>query len=211
MKSTRAHGDATRERILDVALPLFAAHGFAGTSVRAVASAAGVNVATLAYHFADKEGLYDTVVQRLHHDLAADLERLTASPPAAADPRALLRAWLGIGWRFAVAHREHLRLLVRHVLDHGAQPSVILERWSDPLLARADAILGTLRPDLGLPRRRLLVLALMHLIVRLVLENPAQLSAMSGIAENRLENELLDWLTEVAARELGLTPADGGL
>ena len=36
----------TRERVLASALPLFAEHGYAGTPVRAIAAAAGVNVAT---------------------------------------------------------------------------------------------------------------------------------------------------------------------
>jgi hypothetical protein len=122
----------------------------------------------------------------------------------------VLRSWVAVGWSFCRAHRDHLRLLLRHVLDHGAQPDVILDRWSGPLLARADGLIGALRPDLPPVRRRLLVLGLMHLTVRLVLENPAQLATMSGIAEDRLETEIIDWLTSVAGRELGLTPADGG-
>ena len=61
-RKQRADGARTRERILAEALPLFAARGFAGTSVRQVAAAAEVNVATLAYHFSDKQGLYDAVV-----------------------------------------------------------------------------------------------------------------------------------------------------
>jgi AcrR family transcriptional regulator len=198
-KTTRADGDRTRERILEVALPLFARHGFAGTSVRTIASAAGVNVATLAYHFTDKEGLYDTVVQRVHLDMSGEI----LEPPPGG-PREILRFWIQSGYRFAQSHREHIQLLLRHVLDHGSLPQVVLDRWSEPLLSRAETIVALFRPDLPRQRHRLLVMSLQHLTVRLVLEDPRQLSQMSGIPEDRLEDELIDWLTTLAAHELGM-------
>lgn len=197
---TRPDGDRTRERILEVALPLFAAHGFAGTSVRTIAGAAGVNVATLAYHFQDKEGLYLTVVQRLHEDLAAHFPAL----PALGDPAAALRALMGIGWRFCREHRSHLQLMYRHLLDHGQQPQVVLDRWSGPLMQRAEALVGAFRPDWTPVQRRLLVVSFMHLTVRMVLEDPAQLAAMVGVPVERVEDEAVAWLAAMAARELGL-------
>lgn len=204
MSKPRSDGDRTRERILEVALPLFAHHGFAGTSVRAVGAAAGVNVATLAYHFQDKQGLYDAVVQRLHEDLATDLAGRLAQGAATTEPRELLRSWLREAWRFSDEHREHQRLLLRHVLDHGRQPDVILERWSDPLMERAGALVGLLRPDMADHQRRLLVLTLMHLTVRLVLEDRRQLAHMAGLPEEGIEDRVVDWLTTVAALQLGL-------
>lgn len=200
MTRTRTDGDRTRERIIEVALPLFAAHGYAGTSVRTVASAAGVNVATLAYHFSDKEGLYDTIVQRLHTELA---EGFPSDPPAGT-PAEVLRWWTRAGWTFVNDHRDHVRLLVRHLLDHGALPEVVLDRWSEQLLVRADAIVAVFRPDWPSSRRRLLVLSMMHLVVRLAIEDRGQLSAMTGIPQDRLEEEIVDWLASMLARELGL-------
>ena len=76
-------GAKTRDGVLDVALPLFARHGFAGTSIRMVAREAKVNVATLAYHFGDKRGLYQAVLERLYVEVRqamASME-LTISAP----------------------------------------------------------------------------------------------------------------------------------
>jgi len=56
----------TRERIIDAAGELFAAHGFRGTTVRDICSQAGVNVAAVNYHFGDKEALYGEVLRHLH-------------------------------------------------------------------------------------------------------------------------------------------------
>ena len=55
---------ATREKILDAAEQLLINKGFAGTSLRAIASHAEVNLAASNYHFGCKEGLFAAVVHR---------------------------------------------------------------------------------------------------------------------------------------------------
>lgn len=61
---TSSHADAAcaqpaaRERLLLAGLRLFAHQGFAKTSTRELAEAAGVNVAAISYYFGDKAGLY---------------------------------------------------------------------------------------------------------------------------------------------------------
>ena len=57
-RTSRSDGEDTRARLLQAALQLFSERGFAQTSVRAIAEAAGTNVAAIAYHFGDKAGLY---------------------------------------------------------------------------------------------------------------------------------------------------------
>jgi AcrR family transcriptional regulator len=47
-----------RSVILDAARPLFAEHGYRDTTMRAIAQAAGVDVALVAYYFGNKEGLF---------------------------------------------------------------------------------------------------------------------------------------------------------
>lgn len=58
---TRPPGVESRERLLHAALRLFAAQGFAKTSIREIASTAGVNIAAISYYFGDKAGLYRTL------------------------------------------------------------------------------------------------------------------------------------------------------
>jgi AcrR family transcriptional regulator len=56
--------DGTRDRILRTAERLFAARGFNGVSVRELAAAAQVNIASIGYHFKSKEGLLSEVYRR---------------------------------------------------------------------------------------------------------------------------------------------------
>src|ERR1044072_7944760 len=56
--------EGTRERILRTAERLFAERGFNGVSVRELAAAAQVNIASIGYHFDSKEGLLSEVYRR---------------------------------------------------------------------------------------------------------------------------------------------------
>ncbi len=107
---------ATRARLLDAALALFARHGYAGTSVRAIAARAGVATGLLYAHFDGKE----TLLGALFEQSMADVRRSFAIADAA-DPRDRLAALV----RGAVA-------LVRANLDFWrlgyavrTQPSVV--------------------------------------------------------------------------------------
>ena len=51
-------GDVTRQKLLNAAIDVFGHYGFDGTTTRALASAAGVNLQAIPEHFGGKEGLY---------------------------------------------------------------------------------------------------------------------------------------------------------
>ncbi|MEV5824217.1 TetR/AcrR family transcriptional regulator [Spirillospora sp. NPDC052242] len=82
--------DSGRERILDVATRLFAAHGYDGTSTRLIAETAGLNIATVAYHVGGKRDLYLAVMERAHQTERAALEAAIADLPGGGGAGALL-------------------------------------------------------------------------------------------------------------------------
>jgi TetR/AcrR family transcriptional regulator, regulator of cefoperazone and chloramphenicol sensitivity len=55
----------TREALINAAGELFAARGLDGTSTRAIAAKAGVNIGGIHYHFGSKENLYSAAVTRV--------------------------------------------------------------------------------------------------------------------------------------------------
>jgi AcrR family transcriptional regulator len=57
-RKTRSDGAQSRQRLLLAAMRLFAEQGFAKTSTREIALAAGTNIASISYYFGDKAGLY---------------------------------------------------------------------------------------------------------------------------------------------------------
>lgn len=86
-RKTRSDGAQSRERLLLAAMRLFAEQGFANTSTREIALAAGANIASISYYFGDKAGLY-----------RAAFSEQTPCPPedlaAFTDPSLSLRAAL---------------------------------------------------------------------------------------------------------------------
>jgi AcrR family transcriptional regulator len=81
-----ASGNAptTRERILDVALDLFARKGYAETSLREIAAELGLSKAALYYHFESKQDILAALHLRLHH-LTDGLEPLLRAEAASGD------------------------------------------------------------------------------------------------------------------------------
>jgi AcrR family transcriptional regulator len=86
--SRRASAAATRERICAAAEDLFVRDGYARTSVRAVAKAAGVAEATMYLAFPGKGALLDAVIIRATRDNASEgLDAIAAAPPEEILPR----------------------------------------------------------------------------------------------------------------------------
>jgi AcrR family transcriptional regulator len=86
----------TRERILDVALELFAEHGYEGTPITAIERRVGLAAGTGSFHrhFRSKEELLHAAVEREVGRLMAEIESASAAAPAVTDPHAGTVEWL---------------------------------------------------------------------------------------------------------------------
>lgn len=119
-RPSRSDGEATRQRILDVAGEMIGAAGFADTANKAIAARAEVDLASINYHFGTRAGLYQAVLAEAHRRVAdrSDLERIIAAPGSAEERlKTLLRFLLGglgdgqtggIQWPILVLGREVL-------------------------------------------------------------------------------------------------------
>jgi TetR/AcrR family transcriptional regulator len=119
----RRDADTSRRAILDAAETLFAEQGFDGASLQAIGRRAGLSAALPAYFFADKEGVYRAVMERI---LAAREARLGPVAVRAGDVLEAtgdLRAGLEIlidGYVDFLCERPALvRLMGREALDGG--------------------------------------------------------------------------------------------
>jgi TetR/AcrR family transcriptional regulator len=101
----RIDPERSRRALLDAALEEFAAKGFAGTTVRAIADRAGVSKDLISYHFGGKAELYREVQRRwlereaTFRDPGLALADLAARylSDALSDPRPIrLLAWRGL-------------------------------------------------------------------------------------------------------------------
>lgn len=145
-----------RDALLDAASRLFARRGVAGTSLRQVASEAGVTPAMVNYYFGGKQGLHDAILERT---LARILERARAvaarhldRPATAGEQLADLLAVLvdnfrAEPWLPVLVVREVLteggRLRERFIRDYAQHMAALL-----PSLMQREIAAGRFRGDL---------------------------------------------------------------
>jgi TetR/AcrR family transcriptional regulator len=122
-----------REGILAAALPLFAAAGFHGVSMREVAAAARVTPAALYYHFPDKEQLYLALIAHVYSDR---IPPLIAQMAAGAEPWQRLENLVAGFVRLCVADPQLTRLGQWILLDTDpARSRLLAENVFRPLFA----------------------------------------------------------------------------
>jgi AcrR family transcriptional regulator len=124
-----ARGDATRNLILEAARDVLAADGYSGTTTRAVAERAGVQLSLVHYHFGGKKGLLAAVLEFENEQLIARQEKLYAQEEPLADK-----------WRTACAYlQEDLKSGYVRILWElwvaGLTDEDLARRWQDAFRA----------------------------------------------------------------------------
>jgi AcrR family transcriptional regulator len=100
---------ARRAQIVDCAIDTIADVGFAKASVDQIAKRAGVSKGVITYHFPNKEGIVDAIVEKVVATGRAHMEpRIMAETSAAGR----LRAYIESDLEFIDAHRKPLIALV---------------------------------------------------------------------------------------------------
>jgi AcrR family transcriptional regulator len=91
------------ERILQVAIGLFAQKGYEATSTREIVEAAGVTKPMLYYYFGSKEGLCKAAIKRFVQPFFAELRQTTAE---SREPRELLVDFVWMHFQHFHNHRD---------------------------------------------------------------------------------------------------------
>ena len=84
MERVGARSRATRQRLLEAALEVFARDGFRGATIERICRRAGANIAAAHYHFGDKQKLYAAVFTHAERVAQADTSREAALAGTAA-------------------------------------------------------------------------------------------------------------------------------
>ncbi|GES12124.1 TetR family transcriptional regulator [Acrocarpospora macrocephala] len=126
--------ERTRELIVETALRLFRERGFEATTMRAIASEAGVSVGNAYYYFASKEQLIQAYYDRAQAEHEAACAEVLATEGAfAARLRGVLCAWVRVS--------EPYHEFAVKFFKHAAEPSNPLNPFSaDSAPARESSV-----------------------------------------------------------------------
>jgi AcrR family transcriptional regulator len=150
----------TRTRILDAAEELFMQHGFEGTSMRALTTRAGVNLAAVNYHFGSKDALIEAVFRRrldpMNTERISALDDLEQAGHSAA-PEAIIRAFIGPSLRMIEdakgGSRSFIRLLGRTYTEPAKEIRALIGQMYAPAMERYKNALERALPQM--PREEL--------------------------------------------------------
>ncbi len=126
-----------RSRVLDAALALVSERGSAGTSMRQLAAACGLNVATIYHYFPSKADLLRALVEERRYG-----ERMaTDQPPLSPDlpPRERLAGFV----RWVCARTLDEQTVLRLLVGEGLRGDATARRSAAELLSTTDATMTT--------------------------------------------------------------------
>lgn len=129
-------GEVARARILEAADALFGELGFDAASTREIAERSGVNKALIHYHFGNKEGLLESVLESYYEDLAATvLDALQAET----DLRGKLDRLVDVYLDF-LAHNRNFNRIIQREATGGRYMDLVKARTA-PLFEVGAALL----------------------------------------------------------------------
>jgi len=165
-RKTSSNGaNATRENLLKLAARIFGMQGYSATTMRTIAEQAGIEAASIYYHFSSKEELVDEIMEDGANRIVQHLrERVEAlGPDATAEQRfraAVLGQMSGLVQHgdFALAHRSLLGQLPEKVRDRQIKRRDRHQKLWDGLLEELRAS-GQLRDDVDIHLARIFILS----------------------------------------------------
>ncbi len=167
----------TKAAILAAARARFAAHGFARTSVRAIAAEAGVDPALVHHYFGTKDELFLAALELPVDPRKLLLPAVAGGPDGAAER--MLRVFLSV-WDDPEM-QVRLVAVVRGVLDAEGE-RLLREGFLPVILVPVGKALGIDRPELRMPvvSSQIVGLVMMRYVIRV--EPLASLSADEVVA-----------------------------
>jgi AcrR family transcriptional regulator len=136
----------TRQVIVSAARGLFLEHGYRRTTVRAVAGAAGVDPALIAYHFGSKKGLFAEVMQvQCANALAVD--DVLGGDPATLPDRlidAVTDLWEDADFQQLTTQGDEAAEVIREYLEHELLTRLVEFLGGRDATARATAVVTIL-------------------------------------------------------------------
>lgn len=188
--------EETREAVLQAATDAFAEYGFANATLGTIATNAGVTAATLPYHFGDKQGLYDAVIDGIYQDMIAYGEQFDRE---ASFPEVMAQVYL-----WSCDRRNSVRVLIRSVIESGSLDRQHRETRVAPAI-KIIATMASQRWGIPFERCREAIVALTHLTTRFVTNSMADNMAVFGVAtEEECHARIVSMLQRVGCFLLGI-------
>ena len=198
---TRGRGE-TRQRLLLTALHLYAEEGLDAVSLRRISAAAGSrNSAAMHYHFRNKPGVIQALVELIADELASHANQIRELEGEASDLRSAFRNTLRPLAELPQRQlwgSDAIRFLSRVLSENNADIAAVVNPVYEPFWRRVDNRLALLLPEIPDEVRRLRLMFMsvnvFHGIAEVASLSHTPLGDLSHFDNNTLLDHLVDFL-----------------
>lgn len=168
-------GKGVRDRLIDAAEGLFCEHGFKGTSIRDIASAAECNIASVNYYFGGKQQLYEEIWRRhlipMRDSRIESVNKVMDMNDNRPDLEILLQSFADsfVGSMVEASKTSRLsKLMAREYIDRHLPPNMFLEEVMMPTVTAMQKALIQTCPGLDESKIAFVVFSIIGQLVHLV-------------------------------------------
>ncbi len=185
-----ASASNTKRRLVEAGCQQFASLGLEGASLRQVAKAAEVSLATIHHYFGNKEALYQSCLASTRATLADELAplvsvlgevdaQLASNDTLDSSFAETVDRWVCEGFAIARRQQRGMRLLMRGLLGDGELDPTWRDQTLVPFLHRSSEVLAVIQ---NRPARDLLleIHEIIILIMRYSLSSAHEIMAVTG-------------------------------
>lgn len=176
-----ADAAATKQRILDSALHLFADRGIDAVSLRELAADARVSSAMIHHCFGGKDGLREAAIDTMYSQLGGAVMEMVQllAPDQCRSPGEVFDRAVRYAYSFCRKHQSSVRLLMRDVIANGEldarREATTNGPFMDQITKRLGQIIGTEPAELRIPLH-----SCVTLVGRYAVSSDAELMRLTG-------------------------------
>jgi AcrR family transcriptional regulator len=208
-RPVNADAAATKQRILDSALHLFAQRGIDGVSLRELAADARVSSAMIHHCFGGKEGLRQAAIDTMYSKLkmlSVEMMMLLA-PGQNQSAGAVFDRAVVVAFQFVRNHRSAVRWLLRDVVSRGSLDS---ERTVTTYAPFMDAVTIRLAQLVGVEAHalRMPLHSSITLVARYRVSDESELLRLTGVEDVEEATQLVQEELRQTVRQLMRLPSN---
>jgi AcrR family transcriptional regulator len=198
--------DPTKDRLLEAAGEVFAERGFESATIRAIVDRAGANIASVNYHFGDKEHLYEAAVLHAHRCAMENPPRFLEEDSPAEKLRGYIANFLS--HVVAIHHTTwHHTLMLREMVAPTRASETLVREAIRPRFDCLREILLELCPGASERRINALAFSVVGQCLHYKLSQPISIRLVGPAGYAELDHEYVsEHITQFTLAALGVVP-----